>query len=106
MSVLLAVLVVGFGSLVFRVVPLLSPRHLPQWLTQGTAWAGMAVIAGISVRSVLLHEDTSIRFAPALAALAVLAGLVLAYRGRSVLAAVAVGVSAYLVGWVVLSVIR
>lgn len=105
MSVLLAVVVVGAGSLVFRLAPLLSPRHLPEWLTQGTAWAGMAVIAGISVRSVLLHEDATIPSAPALAAVSVLAGLVMAYRGRSVLVAVGVGVSAYVIGSVALTLV-
>ena len=103
MTVLLVVLVVGVGSLLFRLVPLLSPRQLPQWVTDGAAWAGIAVIAGISVRSLLLHEDASIPIAPVLAALAVLAGLVLAFRGRSVLVAVGVGVSAYLVGSVALA---
>ncbi len=97
MSVLLAVLVVGVGSLFLRLAPLLSTGRMPEKLTAAAGWAGLAVVAGISVRSVLLFQDRSIPDAPLLAAVSVAIGLVLAYRGRSVLVAVAGGGATYLI---------
>jgi len=95
MTVLLAVLVVGLGSLFLRLAPLLSTGRMPEKLTQAAGWAGLAVVAGISVRSVLLFQDRSVAGAPVLAAVSVAIGLVLAFRGRSVLVAVAVGGATY-----------
>ncbi len=97
MTVLFAILAVALGSLLFRVVPLLSAGRLPEQVTQAAAWAGLAVVAGISVRSILLFEDGSVPAAPVAAAVSVAAGLALAFRGRSVLVAVGVGTSTYLV---------
>jgi len=97
MTVLLAVLVVGVGSVLFRLIPLLSSGRLPEGLTQAAGWAGLAVVAAISVRSVLQLHDASIPGAPVVAALSVTAGLVLAFRGGSVLVAVGVGGAAYLI---------
>jgi branched-subunit amino acid transport protein len=96
-NVVLAVLVVGAGSLAYRMIPLLTGRQIPPTLARGAGWAGMAVIAGITVRSVVLHEDGSTPLAPLVAAVSVTAGLVLAYRGRGVLVAVGVGCSSYVV---------
>ncbi len=95
MTVLLAVLVVGIGSFALRAAPLLGARHLPDRLTEAAGWAGLAVIAAITVRAVLRHHDTATPGAPLVAAVAVAAGLWLAFRGRSVLLAVAVGCAAY-----------
>ena len=103
MNVLLAVVVVGAGSLAFRMVPLLTGRQIPAELARAAGWAGMAVIAGITVRSVLLHEDGSTPLAPLVATVAVTAGLVLAYLGRGVLVAVGVGCSAYVIMSLVLA---
>ena len=97
MTVLLAVLVVGVGSLLFRIVPLISTGRMPEGLTRAAGWAGLAVIAGISVRSVLLFQDVSTPVAPIAAAVSVTAGLAVAFRGRSVLVAVGVGASSYLI---------
>ena len=55
------------------------------------------MIAGITVRSTLLLVDPSIPFAPGVALLAVTAGFVLAFRGHSVLVAVAAGCASYVV---------
>ena len=49
------------------------------------------------MRSVLLFRDESISSAPVLAAVSVAIGLVLAFRGRSVLVAVGLGGAAYLI---------
>jgi branched-subunit amino acid transport protein len=100
MSVLLAVLVVGLGSLVFRLVPLLGAELLPARLTRTAAWAGLSVLAALTVRSVATHQDASLPHlapAPLVAGVAVGLGLVLARRGRPVLLAVASGAAAYLV---------
>ena len=91
MNVLLAVLVVGVGSLAFRLVPLLTGREIPSSLPAPRA-AGLSVIAGITVRSTLLHDDASIPLAPVVALLSVAIGLGLAFRGHSVLSRSARGV--------------
>jgi branched-subunit amino acid transport protein len=97
MTVLLAVLAVGAGSLLFRLVPLLGAEWLAEPVTRVAGWAGLSVLAAITVRSVLQHQDPTVSGAPLLAALSVGAGLVLAFRGRSQLVAVAAGAAVYLV---------
>lgn len=97
MNTLLAVVVVGLGSLAFRMVPLLTGRQVPADLARGAGWAGMSVIAGITVRSVVALHDPSLPLAPLVGTLAVAVGLVLAFRGRSVLLAVAAGCATYVV---------
>jgi hypothetical protein len=95
MTVLLAVAVVGAGSLFFRLAPLMGAHLLSDRLARVSGWAGLAVLAAISVRAVALHRDDTVPgaplLAPLLAALAVGTGLVLAHRGRSVLTSVASG---------------
>lgn len=100
MNVLLAVLAVGVGSVLFRVAPLLGADRLSERVSRTAAWAGVSVLAAITVRSVATHQDATLSPAtpaPLLAALAVGLGLLLAHRGRSVLMAVASGAAAYLV---------
>lgn len=97
MTVLWAVLGVGVGSLLFRLVPLAGPGRLPEQLSRVAAWTGLAVIAALSVRAVFQLDDAAVPAAHQVAALSVTAGLVLAYRGRSVLVAVGVGGSTYLI---------
>lgn len=103
MNVVLAVLAVGLGSLAFRLVPMLSGRQVPAPLARGAGWAGMAVIAGMTVRAKVLHEDASISFAPLVALLAVTVDFALAFRGHSVLLAVGAGCVAYVVSGAVLA---
>jgi branched-subunit amino acid transport protein len=100
MTVLLAVLAVGLGSLLFRLVPLLGAERLPEGLARAAGWAGLSVLAALTVRSVVTHQDASlspVTPAPVVAAVSVGLGLFLAYRGRSVLVAVASGAAAYVV---------
>ena len=96
MSVLIAILVVGLGSLFFRAVPLVGAHRLPVRLAEAAGFAGLAVIAAITVRSVLHHQDAGIPAAPLVAALAVGIGLLLAFRGHSVPLAVGAGLASYL----------
>jgi branched-subunit amino acid transport protein len=96
MTVLIAVLVVGAGSLAFRIVPLLGARRLPDRLARVAGWAGLAVLAAITVRAVALHRNSEVSSAPLLATISVGLGLALAYRGRSVLVSVASGAATYL----------
>ena len=101
MSTALAVAVVGAGSLVFRLLPLVGATLIPERLSVHAARAAMAVLAATTVRTVLRHGDHtldgSLVTAPVLAALAVGLGLWLAYRGRSVLVASSVGLASYVV---------
>lgn len=97
MNVVLAVLAVGAGSMAFRVVPLITGRQVPPALARAASWAGLAVIAGISVRTTLLLRDPATPLAPVVAVLSVAVGFVLALRGRSVLVAVGAGCASYVV---------
>lgn len=96
MTVLIAVLVVGAGSMAFRIVPLMGARRLPDRLARVAGWAGLAVLAAITVRAVALHRNSEVSGAPFLAAISVGVGLALAHRGRSVLVSVASGAASYL----------
>ena len=69
MNVVLAVLAVGAASLAYRLVPLLTGRQIPTALVRGASWAGLSVIAGITVRSALLLEDPGVPLAPVIAPL-------------------------------------
>ena len=101
MSVTLAVVVVGTGSLMLRLLPLMGATFIPDRLSVHAARAAMAVLAAMTVRTVLRHQDAalagSLVTAPVLAALAVGLGLWLAYRGRSVLVASSFGLASYVV---------
>ncbi len=97
MTVLLAVLVVGAGSLAFRLFPLLGAHRIPERFSVLAGWAGLSVITAMTVRTVLHHQDQAVPAATLVAAVSVGLGLLLAFRGRPVLLSVAVGGSAYLV---------
>lgn len=96
MTVLLAVLVVGAGSLAFRLGPLLGADRLPAGLTRLAGWAGVSMLAAVTVRTVLHHENPSLPAAPLLGAAAVAVCLLLTARGVSLLLAVAAGGATYL----------
>jgi branched-subunit amino acid transport protein len=95
-SVLVAVLLVGAGSLAFRLAPLLGANRLPDPVARVAGWAGISVLAAITARAVLHHEDASVSAAPLLGAVAVGTCLVLAARGRSLLVAAGAGGTTYL----------
>jgi len=101
MTVALALAVVGVGSLLLRVLPLLGAARIPDRLALHATRAGVSVLAATTVRTVLLHGDATVAgspiTAPVLATLAVGLGLWLAYRGRSVLLSSAAGLSSYVV---------
>ena len=95
-SVLVTVLVVGIGSVAFRLLPLLGASRIPDRLTQVAGWAGLSVLASLTVRAVLHHEDAAVPGARVAAAVAVAACLMIAFRGRSLLVSVAAGAATYL----------
>jgi hypothetical protein len=84
MNTLLAVGVIGLVSLALRAVPLLSARRLPDQVAHAAGAGGMSVMVAITTRAVLE------------AALAVVGGMATAFRGRGVIASVAVGAAVYL----------
>ena len=95
MTVAIAVLVVGLGSLLFRTLPLLAARRLPDRLATHAEHAGLAVLAALIVRAVVLHRDAHLTTAPLVALAATAVALVVAYRGRSLLVAVVAGGATY-----------
>lgn len=96
MTVLVAVVLVSAGSLVLRVTPLVAARRIPDRLTSVAGLAGMAVLAAMTVRAVLAHQDPSFPAARPVAAAAVAVGILLAFRRRPVLQAVGAGGLTYL----------
>lgn len=96
-DVVLAVVVVGAGSLLLRLVPFLATARLAEPAARAAAWAGVAVLAAFTVRAVLAHRDPEVA-APALLAVACLGlTLLVAVRGHPVVAAVAAGAGLYVV---------
>jgi branched-subunit amino acid transport protein AzlD len=96
MTVVIAVTAVGVGSLALRLMPLLGAHRLPDKLARVAGWAGLSVLAAITVRAVALHRNSEVSGAPLVAAISVVAGLALAHRGRSILLSVAAGAATYL----------
>jgi len=96
MTVLAAIVVVGVGSLVFRLAPLLGARWLSDRVSSLAGRAGVAVLAAIIVRAVALHQDPALPGAPAYAFLAVGIALLVSFTGRSVLLALGAGAGTYL----------
>lgn len=96
MSALVALLVVGASSLAFRLVPLLGARRIPDQVSRVAGWAGVSVLTAITVRGVLRHQDHGTPLAPLVAAVAVVVGLVVRWRGRSILVALGAGAGTYL----------
>jgi branched-subunit amino acid transport protein len=98
MTVLLAVTAVGAASLFFRIAPLLGAELLPERLVRLAAHAGLAVLTGLAVRAVVLHQDPAVTAVPGpvLAAAALAPALYLAFRGRSTLLAISTAAAAYL----------
>jgi branched-subunit amino acid transport protein len=94
-SVAIAVLVVGLGSLLLRAIPLLAARRLPDRLAAHAEHAGLAVLTALIVRAVVLHRNPDLAAAPLVALAATVAGLVVAYRGRPLVVAVATGAVTY-----------
>jgi hypothetical protein len=97
MTVLVAVALVGAGSLVFRLAPLLGAGRIPDRVTVVAGWAALSVLVAMTVRGVLDHQDPTVPGAVLVAAAAVGLGLLLAFQGRSALVAVAAGGATYVV---------
>jgi hypothetical protein len=99
MTVLLAVATVGGASLVFRLAPLLGAGLLPDRVVRLASHAGLAVLAGLAVRAVALHDNPTVDGlpGPALAVVALAPALYLSRRGRSPLLAIATAAATYLV---------
>jgi branched-subunit amino acid transport protein len=87
MTTIATLVVVSVGSLAFRLAPLLGAGRIPDGAARVAGWAGVSVLAAVTVRSVLHHEDTATPAATLVAAVSVAFGLLLALRGRSMLAA-------------------
>jgi branched-subunit amino acid transport protein len=96
MTTVLALLLVGIGSLAYRSLPLLGASRLPDHVTRTAGWAGVAVLAAVTVRGVLNHRDDSIPWALPVAVVSIGLGLLLAARGRPVPVVLAVGAVTYL----------
>ncbi len=95
-TTLVALLLVGAGSLAFRMLPLLGAARVPERLSTVAGWAGLSVLVAVTVRGVLHHEDPSVPWAVPLALVSVGLALALAARGRPPLVVLIVGATTYL----------
>jgi hypothetical protein len=96
MTTVLALAAVGLASLLFRTLPLLGAARVPGTAAMVAGWAGLSVLAAITVRSVLHHQDATIPFAVPVALVSVALGLVLTARGSHMLVALGAGAATYL----------
>jgi len=97
MTTVLALAAVGLASILFRSLPLLGAARVPSTAAMVAGWAGLSVLAAITVRSVLHHEDATIPLAVPVAVVSVGLGLVLAARGSHMLVALGAGAGSYVV---------
>ena len=97
MTTVVALLLVGVGSVAYRMLPLLGAARVPEAVSTAAGWAGISVLTAVTVRGVLSHEDDSIPWAVPVALVSVGRGLALASRGRPPLVVLGVGAACYLV---------
>lgn len=95
MTTILALVVVSLGSLAFRLAPLLGAGRIPDGAARVAGWAGVSVLAAITVRSVLHHQDAATPAVTLVAAVSAAIGLHLALRGRSMLTVLVAAVVSY-----------
>jgi branched-subunit amino acid transport protein len=95
-TTLVALVVVGLGSFAYRLLPLLGAARVPEEVSRTAGWAGLSVLAAVTVRGVLRHHDDAVPWAVPVAVVSVGLGLVLTARGRSMLVVLAVGAGTYL----------
>ena len=96
MTTVVALLLVGIGSIAYRLLPLLGAARVPEPVSRVAGWAGLSVLTAVTVRGVLEHRDASIPWALPVAVVSVALGLVVAARGRPILVVLAVGAGSYL----------
>jgi branched-subunit amino acid transport protein len=96
MRTVIALVIVGAGSLAYRLLPLLGAARVPEPVSRAASWAGLSVLAAVTVRGVLHHEDGTIPWAVPVALVSVTLALVVAARGRHLLVVLAVGAGSYL----------
>lgn len=96
MTTVVALVLVGAGSVAFRLFPLLGAARVPEAVSTVAGWAGLSVLCAVTVRGVLNHQDQSIPWAVAVAAVSVGVGLAVAARGKGMLLVLGVGAATYL----------
>ena len=96
MTTVVALLLVGAGSLAYRLVPLLGAARVPEAVSRVAGWAGVSVLSAVTVRGVLHHHDRSIPWAVPVAVVSLAVALVVAARGRGILVVLGAGAGTYL----------
>jgi branched-subunit amino acid transport protein len=97
MTTVLALLLVGVGSVGYRLLPLLGAGRLPETFSRVAGWAGLSVLAAVTVRGVLRHQDASVPWPVPVALVSVVLALGLAARGRPMLVVLGAGAATYVV---------
>ena len=96
MTTVVALLLVGAGSLAFRALPLLGATRLPDAVSTVAGWAGVSVLTAVAVRGVLDHRDDSIPWAVPVAVTSTAVAMAVAARGRGMLVVLSMGAGTYL----------
>jgi branched-subunit amino acid transport protein len=95
MKTVVALLLVGAGSLAYRLLPLLGAARVPEAVSRAAGWAGVSVLSAVTVRGALHHQDRSIPWAVPVAVVALAVALAVAARGRSILVVLCAGAGTY-----------
>ena len=95
MTTVVALLIVGAGSLAYRLLPLLGAARVPEAVSRVAGWAGVSVLAAVTVRGVLHHHDRSIPWSVPVAVVALAVALAVAARGRGNLVVLGAGAGTY-----------
>lgn len=96
MTTVLALVLVGAGSVAYRLLPLLGARRLPDQVSRVAGWAGLSVLVAVAVRGALHHRDESVPGAPLVALVSLAVGLLLAARRLPMLVVLLAGAGCYL----------
>lgn len=96
MTTVVALILVGAGSVAFRMLPLVWAARVSDTVSTVAGWAGVSVLTAVTVRGVLQHTDSTIPWAVPVAAVSVGAALAVAARGKGMLVVLGVGAGTYL----------
>ena len=95
MTTLVALLLVGAGSLAYRLLPLLGAARVPEAASRVAGWAGVSVLAAVTIRGMLHHHDPSIPWDVPVVVAALAVALAVAARGRGILVVLGAGAGTY-----------
>jgi branched-subunit amino acid transport protein AzlD len=96
MTTVVALVLVGAGSLAFRLLPLLGATRVHEFVSTVAGWAGVSAMTAVAVRGLLQFRDDSTPYAVPVAVVSAGVALTFAARGRGMLVVLGIGAGTYL----------